>query len=1141
MKYRLLGPVQFGDGTEIGSPQERRLLALLCLHRNHVVSIDRMEEVIWGAVSPQSARLSVQSKISRLRRIVGTASIGHTAAGYTLFTGPTDCDVEVFERMADKAMHWPTPASELCSMMEPVLVEGGSGADRLSLIDEALGLWNGRAFGDLADEPFAAAEAIRLDRRRMTLLEERAWIFVERGDADAVLAVTDELIAHDPYRERVWEARILAFAEAGRIVEGLRALQMYRDRLVNDLGLDPSERLLRLERELLDGTIPRWSNRGVVVQAGQVLVAPSSSDAAEGLNGNDHRSRGEVRMRPIAGFSDPACEVSAPTWWGSVVTAPSFVGREREVAELRSVFRSAQSGASVVLLTGEGGVGKSRLCRESVREARLLGWTPITLSCSAVVMPLFAPLRRLGLRLGIENVVAPNHDATPASLRAGMVADWTERICQQLPDRSLVLVEDLHWCDAGTLEVLSAVLSFLSEPGDERTTVFLLTSRPVLIGPQDSHELAALKSRLLREAPVLSLLLEGLVEPEVFELVSSATHRRCDPALTDTLCRASNGNPLLALTALQSLRASGQLRIRDGWMCGDDHINNSVPSDLASSLENVLTTLPASGRELLNVLALSQTGVSQSVLIGLTSELFARPLEELRGLIRTLEHLGLVVIGESGVRFRHDLYRHVLINAMDQAEATDLHWRLASLLIAQAMSNGDELDSLSVDECLDLANHLDALPPVLSPDQCREGLVGNDLRLRVFVTAARICVSFTDWPNAGRYFRCALRCAESLSLSDMDQLELSLEAGSALFHAHDPEAAAPLLCNAIATARSVGDAKSWGAALLDFRRLSLTLNGKSPTLDLSDVEEFVHRFGHQEPELAARLLGLTAEHAFSVGNLDAAEAYQERAMVFAQLGLTPLLSAELCFASGLNLLGRFKLENALDQFERSRTLAVAAGSGWVASWGAGRSLFVQILLGRNKEAESQLREVDWLQRQAHQWSELSFTATMAATLAALAGDYDALHDHLREAKRLVHRTGYAHTIPYLFPLEAWLGCHRQRYDEALAGLAQWTLEGTKVPPVFPALLHARNGDRHQASQLLAEVGWRPLVPTRVHIGNLAAVAAQIELASLLDDVALFAASVASAEFVADCGIEQIPGWPSSVGALFASLTPLAAV
>ena len=91
----------------------------------------------------------------------------------------------------------------------------------------------------------------------------------------------------------------------------------------------------------------------------------------------------------------------------------------------------------------------------------------------------------------------------------------------------------------------------------------------------------------------------------------------------------------------------------------------------------------------------------------------------------------------------------------------DLHSRIAAVLLERAAKMG-RLESISVDDCLNLANHLAAIPPIPIvgfPTEMGESLVTHsDLRYRVFVAAARSCVSLTDWPNAGRYFRCALRC-----------------------------------------------------------------------------------------------------------------------------------------------------------------------------------------------------------------------------------------------------------------------------------------------------------------------------------------------------------------------------------------------
>ncbi|HKY24178.1 MAG TPA: winged helix-turn-helix domain-containing protein, partial [Gaiella sp.] len=137
MEFRLLGPLEavddHGAPVALGGPRPRALLALLLLHRNEVVSGDRLIDGIWGDSPPASAQNALQVHVHALRRVLGAERIETRPPGYVLHVGDGELDVERFERLA---------------------AQGQAG--------EALALWRGPALAGLADEPFGRVEAARL-------------------------------------------------------------------------------------------------------------------------------------------------------------------------------------------------------------------------------------------------------------------------------------------------------------------------------------------------------------------------------------------------------------------------------------------------------------------------------------------------------------------------------------------------------------------------------------------------------------------------------------------------------------------------------------------------------------------------------------------------------------------------------------------------------------------------------------------------------------------------------------------------------------------------------------------------------------------------------------------------------------------
>ncbi len=128
---------------------------------------------------------------------------------------------------------------------------GGSDAAKLDVLDEALALWRGPAFEEVADRSFAQAEAARLEGLRLDVIERRAELLLRLGrSADAVASLAGLLEAH-PEREYGRELLMTALYAAGRHTEALAVYSRWRHHLAEELGLEPSPRLRELEMRIL--------------------------------------------------------------------------------------------------------------------------------------------------------------------------------------------------------------------------------------------------------------------------------------------------------------------------------------------------------------------------------------------------------------------------------------------------------------------------------------------------------------------------------------------------------------------------------------------------------------------------------------------------------------------------------------------------------------------------------------------------------------------------------------------------------------------------------------------------------------------------------------------------------------------------
>ena len=140
MEIRILGPLEAeseGRAVPLGGPGERKVLALLALYANRVVSTDRLIDELWGDEPPQTARNIVQRYVSNLRRSLGLMGerIETRPPGYLLQVDEDELDATRFERLLSAARRADDPHQAVA----------GLGA--------ALALWRGRTLDDIEPSP----------------------------------------------------------------------------------------------------------------------------------------------------------------------------------------------------------------------------------------------------------------------------------------------------------------------------------------------------------------------------------------------------------------------------------------------------------------------------------------------------------------------------------------------------------------------------------------------------------------------------------------------------------------------------------------------------------------------------------------------------------------------------------------------------------------------------------------------------------------------------------------------------------------------------------------------------------------------------------------------------------------------------
>lgn len=226
MEFRILGPLEVVDDgrpVSIRRGKEQALFIYLLLHANEVIPSGRLIDALWDERPPPTASKILQNAVSHLRKELGEGRLLTQDPGYVLRVQEDELDAQKFERLAR---------------------EGRS--------NEALALWRGPALLELQEERFADEARRRLDEERLAVLEDRVDADLEAGRHAGLVPELEGLVAANPLRDRLEGQLMLALYRAGRQTEALDVYQRARNRLSEELGLEPSPQLQDLERRILN-------------------------------------------------------------------------------------------------------------------------------------------------------------------------------------------------------------------------------------------------------------------------------------------------------------------------------------------------------------------------------------------------------------------------------------------------------------------------------------------------------------------------------------------------------------------------------------------------------------------------------------------------------------------------------------------------------------------------------------------------------------------------------------------------------------------------------------------------------------------------------------------------------------------------
>lgn len=629
MRVQVLGDLEVVVGdrvADLGGPKPRTLLALLVAAEGRAVAVEYLINQIWGDNPPARVEVSLQSYVARLRRTLDPErSAGRPAERLRTHPGGYSLDVAADEVDARRFTHIVRAARTRVS---------GAPAEAEHLLTEALALWRGEAYSGFVG-PALEAEATRLDELRMAATEQLWDLRIRQGRHAEAVPELEQLVRLHPLREQLWALLARALYRSARQGDALAALRRAREHLADELGVDPGPELRRIEE----------------------LVLRQDPSLDPGLD--------------VAADPTPAGPTPAVMDGGPHLDAPRrprrLFGREDALAAADQVLRDALGGrGGTVIVTGEAGIGKTRLTEALVARAEAKGFRCGRGSWEAEACPtLWGWTQATQQLLGRPDLLdsASGSDVVDAAAASFRQAAALIAALRDGPPAVLVL-DDIHWADTESLRLLRRVCAQVAAL--PVVLVVALRSAPAEIGAAVVDALAA----LARVDP-LRLELTGLDAAAIVAWVEEYADMRVPADVAAELAARTDGNPFYVTELVRLLVREGALTSlgAGAW--------RAVPGGVRDVVRQRIAQLPKT-----SVLAIGTAAVvgrSFDLLVVERAAGVAR--EQVAEAVESALMLGLIDELEPGrCRFSHALVRDAIYDGLPAPTRARAHAEVAIAL-----------------------------------------------------------------------------------------------------------------------------------------------------------------------------------------------------------------------------------------------------------------------------------------------------------------------------------------------------------------------------------------------------------------------------------------------------------------------------
>ena len=843
------------------------------------------------------------------------------------------------------------------------------------------------------------------------------------------------------------------------------------------MGLNAGE-AIQEEEDFFGTAVIVAARIAALAEGAEILTSAAVRQLAPGMRGIEYQFKGEFQLKGLREPYQIYQVISGPAGRQAqaALRRPRFVGRERELNVLTEALEHVTSGSGTfLLLTGEPGVGKTRLAEEFARYAKTRGFRVYRGRCSGTeATPPYTPfveilrdyirerseemlqddlgdyseeiarlVPELARRIPIRGPGVP----LPPEQERYRVLEAVRRLFEQVARRRplLLVLEDAHWADAAS----GLLLRHLAPSLAATPIMVLCTSAKEKLEPADA--LSAPLAEFGRLQLYRHITLAGLGAPEIRQLLDAMGSGEVHPGFVEAIYEETEGNPFFLTELIRHLDSEGKLLDDNGeWRRDFSPQDWDIPESVRVVIQRRLDSLTDETRRVLTVAAVAGRDFTYDLIESLDEV----PSESLLDGLDEGVRLGMIEEAEGAVarfRFSHQMTRQTLYDQLSGLRRQRHHLRI-----------GEALERMATAEPEEIAYHFRQAGAMANPGK----------KQRYLVLAGDKAGRMAAWEAAAEYYD------EALQLTPADQEHeragLLRRLGEAESGRGNWEKAVANLSEAMELYERLRDAETVGWIAYSLRRL---YGARGQFAEASEVvQRGLGALGEADTEARSRLLAQAGFIRSAFGETEEAERLLTQSMETAERLDKPAAKGFAAFIRGMHCLNYTRLSEAADWLNKGTQWSLAGDDLWSASQGSSFRRHILFILGDLTQAERAMDEEERLARKAGNFLAVCETKWISSGIACLRGDLERAEDMAVQLLELIEASHADSGIPgalinlaYIRFLRGDEEAYEELLSRAIATYDRMSAAPIDDPRPVLLLLRAMAGRAEQARSMLPDL------------------------------------------------------------------------